>query len=219
MDKPQEFSVKPQTTRSSFDSIFPWPTVLYVLGYLIYNFTVEYRSWGGEAIVDSTAQSKFDEICDSKTLLYWIFFSLAAMSILWVFFKFGYVHYKVIEQSTMSSHIGWFFSLMWLAIMEAAKATIGVVLVALLIPSSWMLCIPILAHYQCTISLSLAVVLAIICCIVKSVEQPILHYKVRYCSLDVLSQQNLSDSDDNDEDEVELTSQNQKLDDSAPRVV
>ena len=189
----QGLDVPATKLKSTYDSVIPWPTILYLLGYMIYNFTLEYRSWDGDTL-NSTATQKLEEICAVKEQLFIFLLVCGGLSICWTFGIFIYDYFKLFNQA-MESNVLWFCALMFLALLNCANSILGILLISLMIPSSFLMCFSILTHYQCTIALAVLVGIVMISCIVRCIEGPIMNFKVVYTSLSELRQDDLQEED------------------------
>lgn len=208
-------AVKPYKKESTYKNIFSFPVVLYIIGYICFNFYLEWDNWQKlvkENSIDpphanastlerwmyidpnsnsAIAHVRLAEVCKNIDVFDAIFAAMCVivplMSVVRFIMRQQNIFYETLK---CSNGLQWFVGFVFLAIMRAAEAWVAFVLMSLLLPSSFFMCYKMFAMYFCTISFSLLIVFIICVVLTSAISHSVLVFDVNYTSLGVIGKDN-----------------------------
>ena len=203
-----ELRITPEQKESTCNNTLNFVNVLTGFAYIIYNFTIEFSNWdklsasydkteqytatkGNETFtwnvdknVETDAQViRLEEVCKNVDLLNLIFVAFLATTALYSIVGFVFRQYSIVEQAFRCKDTQWAISMLFLLVATAIQSMVGLFIVMLLSPTSFLTCYTNIARYFCTISLSVLIGFFIFNVIVASISKPILCHKVQYSQL------------------------------------
>jgi hypothetical protein len=204
-------AIKPYRKESTYKNIFSFPVVLWIIGYICFNFYLEWDNWQElirENSIDppnantstlerwmlidphsnaAIAHVRLAEVCKSIDIFDAVFMVMCAivpvMSVVQFILRQQKIFYETLK---CSNGFQWFLGFVFLAIMRAAEATVAFVLISLLLPSSFFMCYKMFAMYFCTLSFALLVVFMICVVLTSAISHSVLVFDVNYTSLGVI---------------------------------
>ena len=201
-----ELRVQPEKKESTCNNTFNLVNVLTGCAYLIYNFTIEFSNWnklskqynvehtevlGNETIswvvnAQMEAQSqivRLEEVCQYVSSLNMAFLSLLGLTGAYSILRFTLRQYKIVQQAFQCTDVGWFVKIVLLMVGTAIQSMVGLFLIVLLLPTSFLTCYTNVARYFCTIAISVMFVFFLYNVILAAILQPILCHKIQYSAL------------------------------------
>lgn len=207
-------AVKPYRKESTYNNIFSFPVVLYVIGYICFNFYLEWDNWQDlikENSIDppsvnsstlerwtfvdpesnaAIAHVRLAEVCKNIEVFDAIFAVMCVLVPLMAVVKFILRQQKIFYETLKCSNgLQWFLGFVFLAIMRATEATIAFVLISLMLPSSFFMCYKMFAMYFCTLSFALLMVFIICVVLTSAISHSVLVFDVNYTSLGVIGKE------------------------------
>ena len=203
-----ELRVTPDRKESTCNNTLNFINVLAGFSYIIYNFTIEYSNWnkltesydktiqhtetrGNETFtwnidknVETDAQIiRLEEVCKNVDNLNLVFVCVLLLSGLYSAVSFLRRQYKIVMQACLCKETRWAISMTCLIIATSIQSMVGLFIVILLSPTSFLTCYTNIARYFCTIALGVLVGFGIYNVIVASVSHSILCHKIQYSQL------------------------------------
>jgi len=240
-----ELRVTPERKESTCNNTFNIINVLTGFSYIIYNFTIEFSNWdklsasyekteqytatkGNETFtwnvnrdVETDAQViRLEEVCRNVELLNLIFATCLTTTAFYSMTTFVCRQYNIVEKAFSCKDTKWAVSMLFLMVATAIQSMVGLFIIMLLSPTSFLTCYTNIARYFCTIALGVLVLFFIYNVILASLNKPILCHKVQYsqlqevgrnCEVDVVrvnarnaKKQQYSDGQYDDSEEIPL---------------
>lgn len=209
-------AIKPYKKESTYTNIFPFPVLLWVFGYICYNFWIEWQNWnkvlesaskvpepGPNATtferwtvvdVDSNAAIgvlRLEQVCDSLDIFDGLFIGMCILIPLLSVVRFILRQEKIFQETLKCKNgLQWLAGFVFLAFMRAVEALVAFVLITMILPSSFFMCYRVVAMYFCTLTFATFVVFIICIIITSAVSQSVLVFDVDYTSLGVVGKDN-----------------------------
>lgn len=202
-----ELRVTPENKESTCNNTFNLVNVLAAFCWIAYNFTIEFSNWDKLTASFQTtkhtevegnttytwivnqemeAQSqivRLEEVCKNVATLNLIFIGLLALTAIYSMVMFVRRQYKIVNQAFACTDIGWFFSIIFLISGTAVQSMVGLFIIILLSPTSFLTCYTNIARFYCTIALSVLFVFFLYNIILVSLLRPILCHTIQYSQL------------------------------------
>lgn len=187
----------PDEKESSCNNSFNIVNILCIIGYLGYNFSIEWQNWeklskpsynnSWQVSVSDEVESqvlRLEEVCKQIDNLTNIFVISLVVSILWSLVRFICRQWLIIEQSLHSnSSCKWFFSLILLAILNQLQTGLTLFGILLILPTSFFTCFTVLSRYLCTVAIGCFLAWFFLSLIISIISKPILNYRIPYQEL------------------------------------
>lgn len=205
-------AVRPYKRESTYRNIFSFPVILYITGYLCFNFYLEWDNW--QALIDKNtvkeavtsnattlekwmvmdvnsnaaiAHLRLTEVCKRIDVFDAIFAVMCVIVPLLSVIQFLLRQQKVFHETLKCENgLQWFAGFVFLAIMRAVESVIAFVLISLLLPSSFFMCYRMAAMYYCTIVFALLIVFIVCIVLTSAVSHSVLIFNIDYTSLGVI---------------------------------
>jgi hypothetical protein len=232
-------------------NVFSLINVTAGFSYLVYNFYIEFGNWDTIAAKYASSSSTYtdpktnrttittwqvstvdeaesqvmrlEQVCKNIDMLQNIFLAVLALTSTTSALLFIHRQYDICSKAMSCSDTRWCVSMILLMILTCIQSMVGLFLIILLSPTSFLTCYKIIARYFCTITLAIVVLFAFYNIILSSIAKPILNHIIPYdkltaigehCEVDVVTQKakrkrqtkRFNDNKEIDEEEVELTS-------------
>jgi len=203
-----ELRVTPDRKESTCNNTLNFINILAGFAYIIYNFTIEFSNWDKLSqsydkttqhtetrgnttftwIIDKNVETdaqviRLEEVCKNVDLLNLIFIGTSVATGLYSAFSFIRRQYTIVSQAFSCKETQWAISMIFLIVATAIQSMVGLFIVMLLSPTSFLTCYTTIARYFCTIALGVLVAFAIYNVIVASVSHSILCHKIQYSQL------------------------------------
>lgn len=165
---------------------------------------------------------RLEEVCMNIVILQDIFFICLLISAFSSGVSFIIRQMKICTDAVRCDDARWSCSMMLVLMFTILQSCIGLFIIILLSPTSFLTCYKVVARYFCTISVSILTFFFLFNIILSAISKPILTHKITYeelhsvgknCEVDVVREKSrrkakqFFDSKDADEEEVELTKQ------------
>ena len=187
----------PDEKESSYNNSFNIVNIFCIIGYLGYNFSIEWQNWeklskhsynnSWKVSVNDEIESqvlRLEEVCKQIDNLSHIFVICLFMSIMWSLFRFVCRQWLIFEQSMHSNgNCQWFLSLVLLAVLNQLQTGLTLFGILLILPTSFFTCYAVLSRYLCTIAISCFIAWFILSLIISIISKPILNYRIPYQEL------------------------------------
>tara|TARA_B100000902_G_scaffold396431_1_gene457409 strand:- start:740 stop:1555 length:816 start_codon:yes stop_codon:yes gene_type:complete len=205
-------AIKPYKKESTYTNILPFPIILWVFGYVCFNFWMEWQNWDKllenmsappPATPNATTLEKWmvvdidnnaaigvlrlEQVCNNLDIFDAIFLVMCIIVPILSVVRFILRQEKIFHETLKCKNgLQWFAGFVFLAFMRSVEALVFFVLLTMILPSSFFMCYRIVAMYFCT--LTFAVFVAFIICIIitSAVSQSVLVFDVNYTSLGVV---------------------------------
>lgn len=186
----------PDEKESTFDNSFNIVNVVAVVGYLCYNFSIEWQNW--DKISSSYNESwrvsvsddiesqvmRLDEVCKNLYVTIQLFTVIVGISVLWSATRFICRQWLIFEQATSSeSNCKWFSSLLFLMFLKQLQTGVTLFGMLLILPTSFFSCYSILSRYLCTVAISCFIIWFLLSVIISIISKPILNFRIPYTEL------------------------------------
>lgn len=205
-------AIKPYQKESTYTNIFPFPVLLWIFGYVCFNFWMEWQNWDKllenaslpppENVNASTFERwmvvdvnnnaaigvlRLEQVCENLEVFDAIFLIMCVIVPLMSIVRFILRQEKIFHETLKCNNgLQWFAGFVFLSIMRAVEALVAFVFITMILPSSFFMCYRVVAMYFCTLTFA-AFVGFIICIIITSaVSQSVLVFDVNYTSLGVV---------------------------------
>ena len=249
-----ELRVTPDQKESTCSNVFNFINVLAGFAYLCYQFSIEFGNWEKItdaynrqvetqsftnpetnrtktttwiiSVADEAESQvmRLEEVCSKIDLLQNIFLATVALTSFWSGVGFIRRQYKICCNACKCVDSTWSISMFLIFILTVIQSIVGLFIILLLSPTSFLTCYRDIARYFCTISVSVLTVFFLYNIILASLSKPVLAHTIQYteltsvgsnCEVDVVRQKarrkrkvrRYDDDKDNSEEEVELTEQ------------
>ena len=205
-------AIKPYKKESTYTNIFPFPVLLWIFGYVCFNFWMEWRNWDKLlenasrlppqnsnastferwTVVDVNNNAaigvlRLEQVCDNLDIFDAIFLVMCIIIPLMSVVRFILRQEKIFHETLKCNNgLQWFAGFVFLACMRAVEALVSFVLITMLLPSSFFMCYRVVAMYFCTLTFATFVVFIICIIITSAVSQSVLVFDVNYTSLGVV---------------------------------
>ncbi len=246
-----QLRVTPDRKESTCNNSLNFINMVTGFAYVIYNFTIEFSNWdklsrsydktvehteqvGNKTVtwnidlnVETDAQViRLEEVCKNVDTLNLIFVLALILTSLYSIIMFVNRQYSIVKQAFSCKETRWCISMFCLIMATAIQSMVGLFLIMLLSPTSFLTCYTNVARYFCTIALSVIVSFGIYNIIVASISYSILCHKIQYsqlqevgrnCEVDVVrvnAQRQYTDKKYDDQEEVPLNDINLSDDDN-----
>ena len=187
----------PDEKESSYNNSFNIVNIFCIIGYLGYNFSIEWQNWeklskrsynnSWKVSVNDEIESqvlRLEEVCKQIDNLSHIFVICLVMSIMWSLFRFVCRQWLIFEQSMHSNgNCQWFLSLVLLAVLNQLQTGLTLFGILLILPTSFFTCYTALSRYLCTIAISCFIAWFILSLVISIISKPILNYRIPYQEL------------------------------------
>lgn len=187
----------PEEKESAYNNSFNIVNILFIIGYLIYNFSIEWQNWdklskpstnnSWKVNIDDEIESqvlRLDEVCKQVDNLTQIFLAALMMSVTWSLSRFICRQWLILEQSLHSNgNCQWFLSLVLLAVLNQLQTGLTLFGILLILPSSFFTCYTAFSRYLCTIAISSFLSWFLLSLIISIISKPILNYRIPYQEL------------------------------------
>lgn len=208
-------AIKPYKKESTYTNIFSFPVLLWIFGYVCFNFWMEWRNWDKllknastpppvsenattfeqwmVVDVDNNAAVgvvRLQEVCDSLDIFDAMFVCMCIIIPILSVVRFVLRQEKIFHETLKCTNgMQWFAGFVFLAVMRAIEALVAFVLITMVLPSSFFMCYRAVAMYFCT--LTFATFIGFIVCIIltSAVSQSVLVFDVNYTSLGVVGKE------------------------------
>lgn len=165
---------------------------------------------------------RLEEVCMNIVILQDIFLICLLISAICSGVSFIMRQMKICADAVRCDDSRWSCSMMLILMFTILQSCIGLFIIILLSPSSFLTCYKVVARYFCTICVSVLTFFFIFNVILSAISKPILTHKITYeelhsvgknCEVDVVREKSrrksrkFNDSMDANEEEVELTKQ------------
>ena len=205
-------AMKPYKKESTYTNVFSFPVLLWVFGYVCFNFWMEWQNWDKllkkssapppqkpnastyerwtTVDVDNNAAIgvlRLEQVCDKLDILDGIFLCMCVLVPLLSIARFVLRQEKILHETLKCENgLQWFAGFVFLAGMRAIEAFVAFLLISMILPSSFFMCYRLVAMYFCT--LTFATFIGFIVCIIitSAVSQSVLVFDVNYTSLGVV---------------------------------
>ena len=203
-----ELRVTPDRKESTCNNSLNFINILTGFSYIIYNFTIEYSNWdkltqsydktiqhtetrGNETFtwnidknVETDAQViRLEEVCKNVDNLNFVFVCILLLTGMYSAISFLRRQYKIVMQACLCKEIRWAISITCLIIATSIQSMVGLFIVILLSPTSFLTCYTNIARYFCTIALGVLIGFGIYNVVVASITHSILCHKIQYSQL------------------------------------
>ena len=165
---------------------------------------------------------RLEEVCMNIVVLQDTFFICLIISAFFSGTSFIMRQMKICADAARCDDYRWTCSMILVFMLTILQSCIGLFIIILLSPTSFLTCYKVVARYFCTISVSILTFFFIFNVILSAISKPILTHKIQYdelqavgrnCEVDVVREKarrktkNYNDSMNANEEEVELTKQ------------
>lgn len=191
-------------------NVFSAVNVLAGFGYLCFNFYIEFGKWdiiaqsykttttavdpktnntittNWQVSTRDEAESivmRLEEVCDRIDILQNAFLIALACSCLYSGALFIRRQYTICCKALTCKDSRWSVSMIFIAVLTCVQSMVGLFLIILLSPTSFLTCYKVIARYFCTISLSNLVMFFFFNLILSSLAKPVLNHVVPYDKL------------------------------------
>lgn len=206
-------AIRPYKKESTYNNIFSAPVLLWIFGYLCFNFYLEWNNWDkllekastmpepkGNAstlerwmVVDLTDTAaigivRLQEVCDQLDIFDAIFAVMCVLVPILSAVRFLMRQQKILYETLKckNSNFQWFIGFVFLAILRAVEATVAFFLITMLLPSSFLMCYRLVAMYFCTLTFGVFMAFLIVIILTSAVSHSVLVFDVNYTSLGVI---------------------------------
>lgn len=246
-----ELRVTPDQKESTCSNVFNFINVLAGFAYLCYQFSIEFGNWDKisksynqptettsvDPVTNQTTRwivsvadeaesqvMRLEEVCSKIDMLQNMFLLAIALTSVWSGIGFVRRQYKICCNACRCEDSTWSISLFLIFFLTVIQSVVGLFIVILLSPTSFLTCYRDIARYFCTISVSVLTMFFLYNIILASLAKPVLTHSIQYteltavgsnCEVDVVREKakrrrkvkRYDDSKDkaNSEEEVELT--------------
>ena len=186
----------PEEKESAYNNSFNVVNILFIIGYLIYNFSIEWQNWdklskrstnSWKVNINDEIESqvlRLDEVCKQVDELTQLFIAALFLSVTWSLSRFVCRQWLILEQSLHSNgNCQWFLSLVLLAILNQIQTGLTLFGMLLILPTSFFTCYTAFSRYLCTIAISCFLSWFLLSLIISIVSKPILNYRIPYQEL------------------------------------
>lgn len=186
----------PDEKESTFDNSFNFINVLALIGYLGYNFSIEWQNWekisqtyntSWRVSVSDDIESqvmRLDEVCRNIDALLNIFLIVLFSSVCWSLVRFTCRQWLIFEQATHSTgSCKWLLSLLLLGMLKMLQTALALFGILLILPTSFFTCYSIFSRYLCTAAIVCFFIWFFLSMIIAIISKPILNFQVRYTEL------------------------------------
>ena len=187
----------PDEKESAYNNSFNIVNILCIVGYLGYNFSIEWQNWeklskrsynnSWKVSVSDEIESqvlRLEEVCKQIDNLLHIFVICLVGTMMWSLVRFVCRQWLIFEQSMNSNgNCQWFLSLILLAVLNQLQTGLTLFGILLILPTSFFTCYTVLSRYLCTIAISCFVAWFILSLIISIISKPILNYRIPYQEL------------------------------------
>ena len=205
-------AIKPYKKESTYTNIFSIPVLLWIFGYVCFNFWMEWRNW--DKLLKNAAEGppqdpnattierwltvdvnsnavigmlRLEQVCDSLEVLDMVFINLCIIIPLLSIVRFVLRQQKIFNETLKCNNgMQWLAGFVFLAIMRAIEALVALVLMTMVLPSSFFMCYRVVAMYFCTLTFAIFVGFIICIIITSAVSQSVLVYDIQYTSLGIV---------------------------------
>lgn len=205
-------AIKPYKKESTYTNIFPVPVLLWIFGYVCFNFWIEWQNWDKLlssiseppevnpnattfekwTIVDVNSNAaigvlRLEQVCDNVDIFDGIFIGMCILIPLLSIVRFILRQQKIFHETLKCKNgLQWFFGFIFLACMRSIEALVAFVLMTMILPSSFFMCYRLVAMYFCTLTFATFIGFIICIIITSAVSQSVLVFDVNYTSLGVV---------------------------------
>ena len=187
----------PEEKESAYNNSFNIINILFIIGYLIYNFSIEWQNWdklskpptnnSWKVNIDDEIESqvlRLDEVCKQVDNLAQLFIAALILSVTWSLSRFICRQWLILEQSLHSNgNCQWFLSLVLLAVLNQVQTGLTLFGILLILPTSFFTCYTVFSRYLCTIAISSFLSWFLLSLIISIISKPILNYRIPYQEL------------------------------------
>ena len=209
-------AIKPYKKESTYTNIFPVPVLLWVFGYICFNFWMEWQNW--DKLLDKTSNavpppanaSTFERwttvdvdsnaavgvvrlqlVCENLDVFNSVFIMMCIVIPVFSVVRFVLRQEKILHETLKCKNgLHWFAGFVFLGVMRGMEALVAFVLLTMILPSSFFMCYRVVAMYFCTLTFSAYVVFIVCIIITSAVSQSVLVFDVNYTSLGVVGKNN-----------------------------
>tara|TARA_B100000519_G_scaffold202114_1_gene219512 strand:+ start:3396 stop:4193 length:798 start_codon:yes stop_codon:yes gene_type:complete len=208
-------AIAPYKRESTYSNIFSFPVLIFLFGYLCFNFYLEWNNWDTllerassppphqnsstlerwmVVDVDNSAAVgivRLEQVCKNLEIFDAIFAVLCLVVPLLSVVRFLMRQEKVLYESLKCKNRScqWFAGVVFLAALRAVEATVAFVLMAMLLPSSFFMCYRLVAMYFCTLVFGIFMAFVITIVLTSAVSHSVLVFDVNYTSLGVMGRE------------------------------
>lgn len=208
-------AIKPYQKESTYTNIFSFPVLLWIFGYVCFNFWMEWRNWDKllknastpppvsenattfdqwmVVDVDNNAAVgvvRLQEVCDSLDVLNAMFLCMCVIVPTLSVVRFVLRQEKIFHETLKCNNgIQWFAGFVFLSVMRAIEALVGFVLMTMILPSSFFMCYRVVAMYFCTLTFGTFIGFIVCIILTSAVSQSVLVFDVNYTSLGVVGKE------------------------------
>ena len=208
-----ELKISPFQKESTCSNTLNFVNVLAGFSYLVYNFYIEFGNWDKirksyetsnvevdketnettywVVSVTDEAESqvmRLEEVCKNIQLIEFIFLCTLAVTAVYSGISFIMRQYKICVSAVKCNDTQWSISMLLIYSCTIIQSMVGLFIVMLLSPTSFMTCYKNIARYFCTIAISVLISFFIFNVILSSLSKPILTHKIQYTELQVVGE-------------------------------
>jgi len=203
----------PYKKESTYSNIFSLPVVLWVVGYIAYNFYLEWNSWdtllekasqppalGPNAStldrwmqVDPTNNAaiaivRLEQVCNAVEVFDALFIVLCFLIPVFSITRFAMRQKVVLFEAIKckDGNVQWFIAYVFLGFLRGSEALVAFVLTTMVLPSSFFMCYRVVAQYFCTLVFAIFLGFLILVVLTSAVSRAVLVFDVNYRSLAVI---------------------------------
>ena len=208
-------AIRPYKKESTYTNIFSFPVLLWIFGYLCFNFYLEWNNWdkllekastvpemsGNEStlerwmVVDLSDTAaigivRLQEVCDQLDIFDALFVGMCVIVPLLSVVRFLMRQQKILYETLKckNNNVQWFAGFVFLAMLRATEATVAFFLITMLLPSSFLMCYRLVAMYYCTLTFGIFLGFVILIILTSAMSHSILVFDVKYTSLGVIGE-------------------------------
>ena len=208
-------AIRPYQKESTYTNIFSLPVILWVSGYVFFNFYLEWNNWD-KLLKEASTVPKTDanatalerwmvvdlsdtaaigivrlqEVCNQLDVFDAVFALMCVVIPLMSIVRFVLRQQKVLYESVKCKNsFKWFTGFVFLGALRALEAFIAFFLITMVLPSSFLMCYRLVAMYYCTLIFGLFIGFLIVVVLTSAVSHTVLVFDVKYTSLGVIGKE------------------------------
>ena len=207
-------AIRPYEKESTYTNIFSFPVLLWVSGYVCFNFYLEWNNWDkllekASSVPENITSTldrwmvvdlsdtaaigivRLQEVCDQLTIFDALFALMCALVPLWSIVRFVLRQQNILYESIKckDNNVKWFLGFVFLALLRAFEAFIAFFWISMVLPSSFLMCYKLVARYYCTLIFGIFIGFVVIVVLTSAVSHSILLFDVNYTSLGVIGKE------------------------------
>jgi hypothetical protein len=208
-------AIRPYKKESTYTNIFSAPVLVWIFGYLCFNFYLEWNNWdkllekASRLPKDANASTlerwmvvdlsdtasigivRLQEVCDQLDIFDAAFAIMCVMVPVLSVVRFLVRQQKILYETLKckNSNFQWFAGFVFLALLRAIEAIVAFFLISMLLPSSFLMCYRLVAMYFCTITFGIFMGFIIVIILTSAVSHSVLVFDVNYTSLGVIGRE------------------------------